>query len=323
MSCKVGVAIVNYKTAPLVVECLAALAGAGKEGAAISVCVVDNASPDDSLSVLNQAVAEHNWSAWVDVIAAPKNGGFAYGNNVAFDHLASLHCSHYWLLNPDTLPGPDSLQVLLDYLAAHPEVGCVGSQLTDDDGSGQLSAFNFPRPLGEFVAASSIGLLIRLLPKLVVASHTMNQRGSVEWVVGASMLMRAEVVNRVGHMDEKYFLYYEEVDYCRKIHQAGFDVHFVPESRVVHHVGAATGISDLRRKQPPRRPSYWFESRRRFFRKNYGLFGAIVADVCWVLGFSCYRLKSLITGNGFPMPPKFFTDFLSHSVLNPLSYGNA
>lgn len=322
MSRKVGVAIVNYKTAPLVIDCLSALAQSASNAIELTVCVVDNASPDDSAEVLRQAVADNHWSEWVHLIAADKNGGFAYGNNVAFDYLAAKNCSHYWLLNPDTRPQDDALEVLLAYLDEHPDVGCVGSQLTDDDGSSQLSAFNFPRPLGEFVSVSSIGLLVRFMPRLEVASHTMNKSGSVEWVVGASMLMRAEVLDRIGHMDEKYFLYFEEVDYCHKIHGAGFDVHFVPASKVVHHVGAATGISD-HRKTPPRRPGYWFESRRRFFRKNYGLLGAMVADACWIVGYGCLQAKNLIKGDGYPTPPRFFSDFLSHSVLNPFSYGNA
>lgn len=323
MSNKVGVAIVNYKTAALVVECLSALAGAQQPGTEITVCVVDNASPDDSVSIINAAVSEHHWAPWVHVIAAPKNGGFAYGNNVAFAYLEHQQCTHYWLLNPDTRPRDDACRVLLDYLAERPEVGCVGSQLTDDDGSDQLSAFNFPRPLGEFVAVSSIGFLVRLFPRLVVASHAMNKSGSVEWVVGASMMMRADVLDKVGYMDEHYFLYYEEVDYCRKIHLAGLDVHFVPDSLVVHHVGAATGISDYRRKTPPRRPGYWFESRRLFFRKNYGLAGAMLADISWILGFACFKAKSLIKASHYTLPPKFFVDFLQHSVLNPFRPKNA
>ncbi len=322
MICKVGVAIVNYKTAPLVIDCLSALAQSASDTIELTVCIVDNASPDDSALVLRQAIEVNRWSDWVHLVAADKNGGFAYGNNVAFDQLQQNNCSHYWLLNPDTRPQPDALEVLLQYLADNPEVGCVGSQLTDDDGSQQLSAFNFPRPLGEFVGVSSIGLLVRLMPRLEVASHTMNKSGSVEWVVGASMLMRAQVLSQVGHMDEKYFLYFEEVDYCHKIHRAGFDVHFVPASKVVHHVGAATGISD-HRKTPPRRPAYWFESRRRFFRKNYGLPGAIVADACWIVGYSCFRLKDFLKGGHRATPPNFFIDFLSHSVLNPFSYGNS
>lgn len=323
MSSKVGVAIVNYKTALLVEECLSALAEAVVEGWESTVCIVDNDSPDDSLQQLHRAVEAHNWSDWVHIIAAPKNGGFAYGNNLAFTYLRELACTHYWLLNPDTRPQPDAGGVLLQYLADNPDVGCVGSQLTDEGGGNQMSAFNFPRPLGEFVAASSIGILTKLLPRLVIANHDMNKSGSVEWVVGASMMMRAEVLEKIGLMDEHYFLYYEEVDYCHEIHAAGFDVHFVPASQVVHHVGAATGISDLRRKSPPRRPGYWFESRRRFFRKNYGSFGAILADICWILGHGCFKAKSLVKQPSYILPPKFFGDFLQHSILNPFRSSNS
>jgi len=321
MRCNVGVAIVNYKTAPLVVECLAALATCRSDVFTLTVCVVDNASPDNSFLVLSEAVAKQCWSDWVHLIAAPKNGGFAYGNNLAFDYLLEKHCDYYWLLNPDAKPTAGAMEILIDYLVNNPRVGCVGSQLTDVDGTRQLSAFNFPRPFGEFVAAGSIGMLVRMFPRHVVANHEMNFSGSVDWVAGASMMLRAEVLAKVGNMDEHYFLYYEEVDYCHKIHGAGFDIHFVPASQVIHHVGAATGISDHRR-QAPRRPGYWFESRRRFFRKNYGPIGALLADVCWIVGYGCYRVKSVIKGQPNLDPPKFFSDFVHHSMLNPFKHSN-
>ncbi len=316
MSCLVGVSIVNYKTAPLVVECLNALSQHVDSNSSVQVCVVDNLSPDDSVDILSNAIEANQWQSWVTLLPAPKNGGFSYGNNLAITHLQSLHCDYFWLLNPDTRPIEGSLTALIDYLNQHPSVGVVGSQLTDPDGTEQISAFHYPKPWGEFVDGCSVGAVAKLFPKYVVASYTANAHGHVDWVAGASMLIRKSVIEQVGLMDERYFLYFEEVDYCRKIQSSGFQIHFVPDSRVIHLVGAATGISDMRRKRP-RTPGYWFESRRRYFRQNFGIMGAGMADICWLLGHVVKRLKMLVKGAPNNEPPKFLTDFLLHSTLNP------
>ena len=316
MSCLVGVSIVNYKTATLVVDCLAALAEHAQPHVELRVCVVDNLSPDDSVDILTQAIESNRWRSWVELVPAPANGGFSYGNNVAIKYLQTFGCDYFWLLNPDTRAQQGSLNELINYLDQRSDVGVVGSQLIDPDGTTQISAFHYPRPWGEFVNGSSLGIITKSFPRYVIASDLSNTPGSVDWVAGASMLIKKSVIQQVGLMDEEYFLYFEEVDYCKKIQRNGFQIHFVPQSRVVHLVGAATGISDSR-KARPRMPGYWFESRRRYFRKNYGIFGAVSADICWLSGHVIRRLKSLLKRTSMSEPPKIFTDFIAYSLINP------
>ena len=137
-----------------------------------------------------------------------------------------------------------------------------------------------PSPLGELEAAAGLGVLTRLLRRFAVSPPPTNAAQECDWVSGACMAVRREVFDSVGLFDEGFFLYFEEVDFCRRARQAGWACWCLADARVVHFEGASTGIRTARR----RLPSYWFASRRRFFLKAYGAAGLIAADVLWTLG---------------------------------------
>ena len=119
---------------------------------------------------------------------------------------------------------------------------------------------------------------------------------------------------KVGLLDERYFMYYEEVDFCLRARRAGFTCWYVPASRVVHFVGAASQISDAR-KHRRRRPAYWFESRRRYFTQNHGRPYALLADAAYATAFALWRIRRAIQRKPDPDPPQFLTDFLRHSTV--------
>jgi hypothetical protein len=130
-----------------------------------------------------------------------------------------------------------------------------------------------------------------------------------EWVSGASLMLRRGVIEAIGLLDEGFFLYFEEVDYCLRARQAGWEVWYVPESRVVHFEGASTGIRTASR----RRPSYWFASRRRFFAKHYGIAGLVAADALWAVGHASLRARRTLglgRGGDIPDPPGIAKDLL-------------
>lgn len=308
----VGVSIVNYKTPHLVEECLNSLAGEKEFAGQLQVVVVDNASGDGSFDKISTLVKERQWQNWVTVIDAGKNGGYSFGNNIAFRHLLEQRCNLIWLLNPDTRPLPGAARALVECLESDPQIGIVGSRLEDHDGTPQVSAFNFPTPLAELINTAKIGLLGRLLPRAVIPRPVSPVKEGVDWVAGASMMMKAEVIRRVGMMDENYFLYFEEVDFCRAATAAGFRIVYEPASRVIHHVGASTGISDMR-KQAPRRPTYWFESRQRYFQKNFGFPATLLADLFWVIAYSSLRARAKLQKKNLLDPPHFIKDFLRNS----------
>ena len=127
------------------------------------------------------------------------------------------------------------------------------------------------------------------------------------------MMIRSGVFEQVGLLDDDYFMYYEEVDFCIRAHRAGWPCWYVPASRVVHLVGQASGVTDTKRPRK-RRPAYWFESRRRYFQRHMGPWRATFADVMWATGHAMWRLRRAIQRKPDNDPPKLLTDFVRHSI---------
>jgi GT2 family glycosyltransferase len=304
----VFVAIVNYRTGAMVAECLASLASQLVLLRGGRVIVVDNASGDDSVAQIAAAIDANNWGDWVELIAAPRNGGFAYGNNRAIERARELdpQLSAIAFFNPDTVVRPGALRALLSHLESHTDAGIVGAAIEDEHGASQKSAHPFPSPLTELVAGSQLGLAARLVGVDALAEGR-SQR--CDWVSGAAFVVRREVFERIGGLDEGYFLYFEEVDFCRRARRAGWTCWTVADARVIHREGSSTGIREVQR-----RPPYWFESRRRYFAKSYGTIGLIVADALWAIGRASYLVRRAIRLGGAPkletVPPRFALDLL-------------
>ncbi len=126
-------------------------------------------------------------------------------------------------------------------------------------------------------------------------------------------MIRREVFEAVGLLDEAYFMYFEEVDFCLRAARAGWRCWYVPASRVVHLVGQSSGVTDPRLRK--RRPAYWFESRRRYFVKNHGAVVAMLADAAWAAGFAVWRVRRFLQRRQDNDPPKLLLDFIRHSVF--------
>ena len=276
------VAIVNYRTGRLAVDCLASLEDQVGDLRGGRVIVVDNDSRDDSFAVLSAAVAARNWSAWVEVVGLPRNGGFGYGNNAAIARAREIAPDFHSviLLNPDTLVRAGMIRHLVAHLDAHRSAGIAGGAIETETGARAISAHVMPSPLGELEGAAELSVLSRLLARYVVSPRPRQGSHLCDWVSGACMAIRREVLDAVGGFDEGFFLYFEEVDLCRRAARAGWSCWYVGDAAVVHFEGAATGINQPRR----RLPAYWFASRRRFFLKSYGVAGLIAADLLRCLG---------------------------------------
>ena len=124
------IAIVNYRTADLAVDCLESLEVESTTVAGLRVVIVDNASGDDSAEIIRKAIAERGWASWVDFVEAPQNRGFAAGNNLAVEHAIDrgMPFEFVFFLNPDTIVRPGALDILLDFMAEHPAVGIAGAE---------------------------------------------------------------------------------------------------------------------------------------------------------------------------------------------------
>lgn len=312
----IAVVIVTYKTASLAVEALCSVAAErAAPGLNIRAIVVDNSSED--LPLIARTVQARGWHSWVELVAAPRNGGFGYGNNLGIRHAYRDGAPAYvYLLNPDAQVRAGAISVLVDFLQSRPDVGIAGSGFENSDGSDWPIAFRFPSLLGEVDLGLEFGLVTRMLKPWVVAQRMTKIPQPVDWVAGASMLIRPAVLAATGGFDENYFLYYEETDLCYRARKAGFPTWYVPASRVMHIGGGSTSVTGPQSRHR-RLPAYWFVSRRRYFAVTYGVGRAMAIDVVAVLAHSAGHLKRLLQGRRRRARPHYIRDLLRHSVLWP------
>ncbi|HTL28834.1 MAG TPA: glycosyltransferase family 2 protein [Tepidisphaeraceae bacterium] len=311
---KLLIVIVNYKTADLAIDCLRSLVPEIGHDPGVRVVITDNKSDDDSVARLNSFISQYACAAKLELQPLDHNGGFAFGNNRAIEPSLAQKPDYVLLLNPDTRVHPGAIQALVEFMDRHDAIGIAGSRLEDPDGTPQRSAFRFPTISSEFERGIRLGFVSRMLAAKVVAPPVPEQTSPTDWVAGASMIIRPAVFEAIGLMDEKYFMYFEEVDFCLQAKRAGWPCWYVPSSRVVHLVGAASELSDAR-KHRKRRPKYWFDSRRRYFVKNHGIIYAALADLAFAVGFALWRVRRFIQRKQDTDPPKMLSDFIRNSVF--------
>lgn len=310
--------LLNWRSAEMTLQALEAAlrAMAGLSGA---VTVVDNDSGDGSFERLAAEVAARGWDTAVvpvRVIQSGRNGGFGAGNNVGIraglpDGTAP---DYIYILNSDAFPDPGAIRALLDHLEAHPATGFAGSYIYGTDGHPHQTAFRFPSIAGEFEAAIRFGPVSRLLRRHIVAQAIPEVTGRVDWLAGASLMMRRAVLDRIGLFDETFFLYFEETDLCRRAARAGFPTDYVLESRVMHIGSASTGM-----KTWTRIPGFWLDSRWHYFTKTHGVAYAAGATLAAVLGGALCRARRLIQPKPPEDPPYFLRDLAAHALRAALT----
>jgi N-acetylglucosaminyl-diphospho-decaprenol L-rhamnosyltransferase len=310
----IAVVIVTYKCAALTIDSLRSVAAERPAaGFHVRAIVVDNASGD--APSIAEAIESHGWRSWVTLVPAPKNGGFAYGNNLGIARAYEARVPSYiYLLNPDAQVRPGALGSLARFLESHPEAGIAGSSFENLDGSDWPIAFHFPSLMSEMLQGMELGPLMRLFKRWMVAQQMTKVPQPIDWICGASMLIRPSVIESIGGMDENYFLYFEETDFCYRAKKAGFATWYVPESRVMHIRGQSTTVTD-ETKGPRRLPPYWFESRRRYFAMTYGIGHAIRIDIVALLACCIGLVKRAALGRTHTATPHFIRDLIRHSGI--------
>jgi N-acetylglucosaminyl-diphospho-decaprenol L-rhamnosyltransferase len=312
----IAVVIVTYKCAALTIESLRSVAAERlAAGFHIRALVVDNASGD--APSIAEAIESNGWRSWITLVTAAKNGGFAYGNNLGIARAYEDQVPSYiYLLNPDAQVRPGAIVSLARFLEAHPEVGIAGSSFENFDGSDWPIAFRFPTLVSEMLQGMELHFLMRLFKRRVVPQEMTKAPQPIDWICGASMLIRPAVLESIGGMDENYFLYFEETDFCYRAQKAGFPTWYVPESRVMHIMGQSTTVTDLTHG-PKRLPTYWFESRRRYFAVTYGIRHAMGIDIVTFIACLIGLVKRAARGRTHTAIPHFIRDLFHHSVIWP------
>jgi hypothetical protein len=228
----------------------------------VEILVIDNASADGSAEMVRRQFPQ------VHLIANKENRGFTAANNQG---LARSQGRYLLLLNPDTETVGDALVTMLRYVEANPEVGALGPKLVNPDGSIQSSRRRFPTfatALVESTVMQEWWQNNRVLRRYYMADTPDGAIQTVDWVVGACLLVRRQAYGQVGGLDEGFFMYSEELDWCRRIKAAGWEIVYLPTAAVIHHEGKSS------EQVVPARHIYFQSSKVRYFRKHHGAFQA-------------------------------------------------
>lgn len=311
---KLLVVILNYRVTDLTIDCLRSLRGRMDRVPGARVVVLENGSGGGAAERLARAIAEGGWAGWCELQVVARNRGFTGGNNlVVRPALASADPPEYvLLLNADTIVEDGALEALVDFMDAHPRAGIAGSRLLNADGTIQASPFRFLGVVNEFDRAFRLGIVSRLLSRWWVVPRAPDAAAEVEWVSGASMILRRTMLDEIGLLDEGLYTYFDDVDLCLRARRAGWQTWYVPSSRVIHLEGASTGLAF---RSPKRRPDYWHQARRRFFLKNHGPAYAAAVDAAFILGYAAWRVRRRLQRRPDRDPPHLLADAVRNSVF--------
>ncbi len=299
-SMNILVVITCYKVPDLTIDCLQSLAEEVRQVPGLKVGICDNGNEDNTAERLEKAIEKNGWREWVYIRTVMPNRGFSGGNNVILrEALLSNEVPDYFLLlNADTIVRPGAIAALLKAATASPEVGIWGPRLEWPSSEAQISCFRYISPISEMLAAAKTGPLTRIFKRWDVPIQVVDHPMKVDWCSFACALIRKEVFEAIGVLDEGYYLYFDDVDYCRSAHNAGWKVRYWPEARVVHLRGKSNPVKE-RTAQRKRRPKYWYFSRSWYLAKFYGKPGLFVANILWILG-RCISWVREILGNTTP-----------------------
>jgi GT2 family glycosyltransferase len=314
---KLLIVVVNYKVTDLSIDCLKSVAReiASVPGARVALC--ENGTGAEDEKRLREAIDANGWGEWCKLTAVMPNRGFTGGNNVVLKPaLESADPPEYvLLLNADTIVMPGGLSELVKFMDEHPQVGIAGSRLEAEDGTPYVSAFRDHTIANEFDRGLRLGVVSRLLAKWALSPPVPGEPCPTQWVAGASMIIRGEVFDAIGLLDEGYYTYFDDIDFCMQARKVGWATWYVPASRVIHLVGCTTRISDPAKGSMKRRPRYWYQARTRFFVKNYGPLYAAMADLAFLSGFAVWRVRRLIQRKPDPDPKHMLLDTILNSVF--------
>lgn len=296
---RLAIVIVNFRTPGLTIDCLRSLEAeiADLGAGATRVVVVDNGSGDGSPDCIAAAIADHHWTSWCELLACERNGGFAWGNNRGLERVPDAAC--VLLLNSDTLVHSGALRHCLAVMDAEPDVGVMSCRLANADGSVQNVARRFPTParliLGAFV-------LTWLWPSAFgwaeIEDKTWDrdrERRDVDWLGGAFLMIRGDLLRRIGGLDEDFFFYGEDIEFSHRVMRAGYRRLYDPAVTITHLGGAS---SDPAKLSAQARNVHAWRGRYLVLRKCHGALAAALVRIVDVLTYGVRLLVRTLIGRG-------------------------
>nr|WP_243896064.1 glycosyltransferase family 2 protein [Paenibacillus sp. F411] len=282
-----SILIVNYNTRQLTVDCLQSVY-ASRTAYTYEVIVIDNDSQDDSVAVIRKQFPQ------VTLIQNRENTGFAKANNQGMEISEGRYLL---LLNSDTLVQDDTLQVMLDFMEERTDLGASGCKVVlPDGGLDKACKRGFPTPSASFYYVSGLGRLFpqkREFNQYQLGYLDPDQEYPVDCLVGAFMLVRRETVQQVGGLDETFFMYGEDIDWCYRIKAAGWGIHYTPRTQIVHYKGGSARRRSFKIIYEFHRAMLLFH--RKHYHKRYNLWinGAVYLGIGFKMTLSLLlnRLK--------------------------------
>jgi N-acetylglucosaminyl-diphospho-decaprenol L-rhamnosyltransferase len=279
-----SIVIVNWNTRKLLAQCLQSLEDTVQDSS-LEVWVVDNASSDDSVAMIRKCFPQTH------IIANSENVGFVRANNQA---IARCQGRYVLLLNSDTKALPNALDEMVHFMDTHPNAGVAGARLLNPDGTFQASHSPFPTLWREFLMLSGLGR--RLVRPRYPSYGPGVEEGprKVGYVEGACLLARREAIDQVGELDERIFMYAEEVDWCYRFAQGGWGIWYLPQVTIIHYGGQSSKL------RPTHMEAELYRSRVHFFREHYGpvqsqllmMMICIITPVKWMV----HRIVRFLSG---------------------------
>jgi hypothetical protein len=270
---RLSIIIVNYNVKDLLKKCLQSIEQTVKP-IEYEVIVIDNCSVDGSVALIKADFPQ------VKIIENHENRGFAAANN------QGINCSHgdyILLLNPDTIVLSNSVERMLEFIENHQQAGIVGCKILNPDGSLQSSCRNFPSLA--LIFFESMGLhrffsLSKYFVKSYLRNWAHNEIRMVDSVKGACMMVRRTAIEEVGLLDENYFLYDEEVDWCKRMQEKAWDTFFIPDAQIIHYGEQSTKQEALKNMIQS------YRARQQYFQKFYGKITAFTSKT--IFGFGVF-----------------------------------
>lgn len=264
--CDLSIVIISWNVRELLRRCLDSIREGlkGEKGLSVETIVFDNGSADGSADMVREGFP------WVHLMESQVNLGFTKGNNLA---LGQSEGCYILLLNPDTEVVGDALGTMVAYMEAHPRVGALGPQLLNPDGTTRSSRRRFPTLATAFLESTVLQPWFQrsgILERYYLLDKPDDEIQPVDWVVGAALLIRLEALHQVGPLDEEFFMYSEELDWCYRLKAQGWEVVYLPAAQVVHQEGKSSEqVLAFRHIQFQR-------SKVLFFKKYYGWRGEVL-----------------------------------------------
>ncbi|MEJ1378876.1 MAG: glycosyltransferase [Candidatus Sedimenticola sp. (ex Thyasira tokunagai)] len=297
----ISVIIVSYNTSELLGKCVDALNKA-KGTLSLQVIIVDNASQDGSRALLENKFSD------CDLIFNEVNVGFGRANNQA---LPLLQGRYVLLLNTDAFISSDTLDKTINYMESSPNCGVLGVKLVGRDGELQPSCRYFPYPISVFMSRSGLARFFSGIKLVDDLSWDHDSVRKCDWVPGCYYLIRREVVDQIGLFDPRYFLYYEEVDHCRAVKNAGWDVVYFPDTMVIHLGGESAKSEGELTPGSQQIEALQIESELLYFRKNHGFMAVCVGAILTSLADIIQVIKKLLKCKR----PIGFANYYKHIAL--------